>query len=186
MPVIEVHLIEGYAGADKARLCAVLTDAARLVVPAPADAVTVMIHDHAPEGYMRGRTAKTPAPALPDAAEVVRGFLSAMEARDLDAAQAMLGDGFEMRFPGAPVMTRLAELVDWARPRYRFVRKSYDRFDTAPTAQGAAVVYCFGTLAGEWPDGTAFDGIRFIDRFELEGGRIVRQDVWNDIAEVRP
>ncbi len=47
-----------------------------------------------------------------------------------------------------------------------------------------ASVYCFGTLGGEWPDGTAFDGIRFIDRFELQGGLITRQDVWNDMAEV--
>ena len=46
------------------------------------------------------------------------------------------------------------------------------------------IVYCFGTLNGEWPDGQAFSGIRFIDRFEITQGRITRQQVWNDIAEV--
>jgi hypothetical protein len=35
-----------------------------------------------------------------------------------------------------------------------------------------------------WLDGTAFSGIRFIDRFEVAGGLIRRQDVWNDLAEV--
>ena len=45
--------------------------------------------------------------------------------------------------------------------------------------------YTRGTLAGEWPDGTAFSGIRFIDRFEVTDGKITQQDVWNDIAEVR-
>ncbi len=38
-------------------------------------------------------------------------------------------------------------------------------------------------LAGEWPDGTPFDGIRFIDRFELADGKLARQEVWNDLAE---
>ncbi|MGB1034547.1 MAG: 4-oxalocrotonate tautomerase, partial [Primorskyibacter sp.] len=46
-------------------------------------------------------------------------------------------------------------------------------------------VYCRGTLSGEWPDGTAFDAIRFIDRFEIVGDKITKQDVWNDIAETR-
>jgi hypothetical protein len=41
-----------------------------------------------------------------------------------------------------------------------------------------------GTLHGVWLDGTPFEGIRFIDRFELADGRIQRQDVWNDMAEV--
>ena len=79
-------------------------------------------------------------------------------------------------------MHRLEELVDWSKPRYRFVRKSYDGFDTC-AGSDCAVVYCRGTLSGEWVDGTAFAGIRFIDRFELRDGRIVKQDVWNDIAE---
>ena len=53
----------------------------------------------------------------------------------------------------------------------------------APRA--AAVVYARGALSGEWPDGAAFEGVRFIDRFEITGGKIVRQDVWNDIGEAR-
>jgi hypothetical protein len=48
------------------------------------------------------------------------------------------------------------------------------------------VVYCSGTLEGVWLDGSAFSGIRFIDRFEVAGGRIVRQDVWNDLGEMLP
>ncbi len=186
MPVIEVHLIEGYAPEARTRLCAALTDAARMVIPAPPEAVTVMVHDHAPSGYMRGRSAKSPAPALPDAAQIVHDYLAAMEARDLDRARSFLGDGFEMVFPGTAPMTTLDDLIEWARPRYRFVKKRYDSFDTAPGAGDATVVFCTGSLFGEWPDGVPFEGIRFIDRFELTGGRITRQDVWNDIAEVKP
>jgi hypothetical protein len=115
-----------------------------------------------------------------DETTTVRAYLAAMEARDLSLAQSFLAEGFEMTFPGGVRMTSLAALIDWSRPRYRFVRKTYERFDAMP-----GLCYCFGTLQGEWPDGTAFAGIRFIDRFELSDGLILRQDVWNDMGEVR-
>jgi len=47
------------------------------------------------------------------------------------------------------------------------------------------VVYCHGTLSGEWPDGSAFSGIRFIDRFTVRAGKLADQTVWNDLAETR-
>ena len=128
---------------------------------------------------------ETTTPMRAEEAEaLVRAFLGAMEARDLPRARALLAEGFEMTFPGGRTMRTLGELVAWAAPRYRFVRKSYDRFDAIPTPDGA-VVYCFGGLHGEWPDGRPFSGIRFIDRFELRGGKIAGQLVWNDLAEVR-
>lgn len=114
------------------------------------------------------------------AIETVRAFLAAVERRDFMQAESFLHGDFEMVFPGDRRMTKLAELAQWAGTRYRFVRKSYDHSDVA-----GAVVYCIGTLSGEWRDGTAFAGIRFIDRFELCDGLIRRQDVWNDIAETR-
>jgi 4-oxalocrotonate tautomerase family enzyme len=185
MPIVEAHILEGYSDREKTRLISALTDAIRFVVPAPDAAITVMLHEHASANYARGGVARTPAPALPDPAETVRAFLAAMEARDLPAAEAMLGPGFTMTFPGTAPMTRLAELIDWAKDRYRFVTKTFEAVE-AFSADGAGVVYTRGTLAGEWPDGTTFEGIRFVDRFELRDGLIVRQDVWNDIAEMRP
>ncbi len=128
--------------------------------------------------------------------QLVQAYLTAMEARDLALAQSMLAPGFSMQFPGPVTFTSLAELIEWAKPRYRFVHKSYERFDETVAAATAAtntdtadneesVVYCYGTLAGEWPDGGAFGGIRFIDRFTVKGGLLVDQTVWNDLAEVR-
>lgn len=119
-----------------------------------------------------------------DPQAIVQAYLDAMEARDLAHAQSFLGSGFQMVFPGTAPMTTLEELIAWAAPRYRFVKKTYDGYDHA-AREDADIVYCFGTLAGEWPDGTAFRGIRFVDRFELREGRIVRQDVWNDLAETK-
>jgi len=45
------------------------------------------------------------------------------------------------------------------------------------------VVYSIGTLYGEWIDGTPFEGNRYVDRFVVQDGQIVKMDVWNDSAE---
>lgn len=185
MPVVEVHVMQGYDPSARQRLARGLTDAVRLVVPAPDEAITVLIHEIAPSGYMRGGQSRAPAPALADPVEIVRAYLSAMEARDLVAATAHLGAGFTMQFPGAAPMHALEELIGWAQGRYRSVAKRYDGFE-ALHAGGASVVYARGTLYGAWLDGAPFEGIRFIDRFEISGDRIIRQDVWNDMGEVRP
>lgn len=185
MPIVELHVLQGYDNETKKRLGIALTDAIRFVVPAPADAITVMVREMAPDDYFRGGVTRAPAPPNPDPAEIVRDFLAAMERRDLDAARRMLGAEFTMYFPATPPMTRLEQLIEWAGPRYRFVRKTYEGFDAMQGPEDTAVVYCRGTLSGEWPDGTPFADIRFIDRFEISGTKIVRQDVWNDIAETR-
>jgi ketosteroid isomerase-like protein len=115
-------------------------------------------------------------------AELVRAFLDAMERRDLAAARAFLADDFAMLFPGGARFTRLEDLVAHGAGRYRWVKKRIERVDEAP-AEGGTVVYCFGTLYGEWPDGGAFEGIRFIDRFAVRAGRLADQKVWNDLGE---
>lgn len=185
MPIVELHVLEGYDSREKQRLGEALKDAVRFVVPASPDLVTVMIHDMPSENYYRGRTTRTPASARPDPSDLVQGYLAAMEAREIDKAQSFLSDDFVMDFPAAPPMTSLQELIDWAKPRYRFVKKTYEGYDAMQGAGDQAIVYCRGTLFGEWPDGTEFSDIRFIDRFEITEGKITRQDVWNDIADVK-
>lgn len=46
-----------------------------------------------------------------------------------------------------------------------------------------SVVYVRGTLFGVNVHGVPFEGVRFIDRFEVHRGLIRRQDVWNDLSE---
>jgi hypothetical protein len=116
------------------------------------------------------------------ATDLVRAFLDAMERRDLPAARAFLADDFTMLFPGGAHFTRLEDLVAHGSSRYRGVRKHFERIDEAPEA-GGTVVYCFGTLSGEWPDGRAFEGVRFIDRFVVRGDKLADQKVWNDLGE---
>ena len=115
--------------------------------------------------------------------DLVRSYLAAMERRDLAAARAMQARGFAMIFPGNKRFETLEALVAWARPRYRSALKDYERFDVVPTPDGG-IVYCYGTLRGELLDGTPYSGIRFIDRFTVANGKLVDQQVWNDMAEV--
>lgn len=120
---------------------------------------------------------------MPDTAKtMVLGFLAAMEQRDLEKAQSYLAEDFAMSFPGDTRFTKLEELVAWSKNRYRFVSKTIDSIDALPD-EGGTVVYCSGTLAGEWPDGSAFASIRFIDRFVVRDGKLAGQEVWNDLAE---
>ena len=185
MPLVEAHVLKGYAPGEKSRLTTALTNAVRHVVPAPDEAITVLVQEYASENYARGGITRSPAPALPDPCQIVRDYLAAMEARDLSAARAMLAPGFQMVFPGAASMSTLEALIDWAKDRYKFVAKSIHSVEAFHNGD-CQVVYVIGTLSGAWPDGTAFDGIRFVDRFEVKGSQLARQDVWNDIAEERP
>lgn len=112
--------------------------------------------------------------------ELVRKYLAAMERRDLAAARECLAPGFRMIFPGGRRLDSLEALVDFAKGRYRSARKTCERFDVA-----GDVVYCFGTLSGELLDGSHYQGIRFIDRFTVREGKLMDQQVWNDLGQTR-
>jgi len=181
MPVTQITLLPGYAPAVRERLVARVSDAVASVIAAPQAGITTYVNEAAT--YQRdGRAFVAGNLAHPVATELVQAFLAAMQARDLEQAKGFLAPGFQMQFPGGVRFTTLEQLVDWGRQRYRSVAKSFERFDEAWSA-GVTVVHCHGTLAGEWPQGRAFSGVRFIDRFEVAEGRLQRQDVWNDLAE---
>jgi limonene-1,2-epoxide hydrolase len=116
--------------------------------------------------------------------DVVRTFLAALQAPDLEAAQRHLAPNARIVVPGGRVVGSVRESIANTSARYRAIGKDIERFDVVPSAD-KVVVYCLGTLQGAWPDGTAFHGIRFVDRFELRDGRIVLHEVWNDAAEHR-
>lgn len=109
-------------------------------------------------------------------------FLDRLGARDLDKASELVTPDFRMTFPGGQEFTRFEDLMDWAAPRYQSIAKKIDRVEETPLGDMAAV-YISGSLYGERPDGTSFEGIRFIDRFQVQGNAIQSQEVWNDLAE---
>ena len=112
------------------------------------------------------------------AEKTVRAYLDAMERRGLAAAKGFLAPGFHMVFPGNKRFDSLEQLVEWAKGRYRSAKKIYVAFDSSNE-----FVFCYGTLHGELLDGTAYSGIRFIDRFTVKDGKLVDQNVWNDMGK---
>lgn len=115
------------------------------------------------------------------ASSVATEFLGAMEVRDLPRARTYLADTVSIRFPSAEHAS-LDAMIASAGGRYRWVKKRISATETFTTGD-VDVVYVRGTLYGENLHGQPFEGIRFIDRFEVRGGKITVQDVWNDLAE---
>ncbi len=121
----------------------------------------------------------------PDAADLVEAFLEASMAPDPIRARAFMAPDVVITFTGGRRMGDPAESTAFNARRYAWVKKRFERTDVAPGEDpGEAVVYNIGTLYGAWPDGTPFEGNRYVDRFVVRGGKIVRMDVWNDSAEI--
>ncbi len=124
----------------------------------------------------------TPPPLSASDAEIVEKYLEASMVPDPVTAARYVADGLAITFTGGRRYSHPRETAAFNAKRYKWVKKRMDRTDVVPGA-GETIVYNLGTLYGEWPDGTPFDGNRYIDRFVVRGGKIVQMDVWNDSAE---
>ncbi|MEQ5837522.1 tautomerase family protein [Marinobacter sp. NFXS9] len=185
MPMIQVNLLTGYSSALKDRLARALTSVIGGITRAKPDAITLWIHEIDPENYSRGGSPRLPGSGTTDPVMLVLGYLDAMQERNLETAQTYLAAPFAMTFPGSGELTSLGALVEWSKDRYRHIEKTVMATNVAYETDHI-VVMVQGTLAGQWPDGRNFSGVRFIDRFELREDLIHRQDVWNDLANKKP
>jgi hypothetical protein len=116
------------------------------------------------------------------AAEIVERFLAASMVPDPETAARYIAEPLAITFTGGRKFTHPRESAAFNARRYKWVKKRFERTDVVPGAE-ETVVYNLGTLYGEWPDGTPFEGNRYVDRFVVRGGKIVQMDVWNDSAE---
>ena len=122
------------------------------------------------------------APQTP--AEIVEAYLRLHMIPDPDSARKFCAPELEIRFTGNRLMRDPAEATAFNKARYKWVKKKFG--PTHVVAGGSpeeTTVYQTGTLYGEWPDGTPFDGNRYVDRYVVRNGKIVRMEVWNDSAE---
>ena len=117
-----------------------------------------------------------------EAAAVVEAFLHASMVPDPQTAARYIADDLAITFTGGRKYHHPRETAAFNAKRYKWVKKKMERTDVVP-GERETVVYNLGTLYGEWPDGTPFEGNRYVDRFVVRGGKIVQMDVWNDSAE---
>jgi hypothetical protein len=117
-----------------------------------------------------------------EAARIVDAFLEASMRPDPDRAATFMTPDVRITFTGGRVFGHPRDATAFNAARYRWVKKRIDRNDVVP-GDRETIVYNLGTLYGEWPDGTPFEGNRYVDRFVVRDGLIVSQDVWNDSAE---
>ena len=116
------------------------------------------------------------------AADIVERFLVASMIPDPETAGTFMAPNVAITFTGGRKFGHPRETTAFNAMRYKWVKKKMERTDVAP-GDGDTVVYNTGTLYGEWPDGTPFEGNRYVDRFVVRDGMIVQMDVWNDSAE---
>jgi hypothetical protein len=117
-----------------------------------------------------------------EAAAIVEAFLHASMVPDPQTAARYIADDLAITFTGGRKYCHPRETAAFNAKRYKWVKKKMERTDVVP-GERETVVYNLGTLYGEWPDGTPFEGNRYVDRFVVRNGKIVRMDVWNDSAE---
>lgn len=128
------------------------------------------------------------AAAPTTAGEVVDEFLRLIMIPDPAAAARYTAPGLRIRFTGGRAMSEPAQCTAFNAARYKWVKKRIERTETVAASSpagsdGETVVYSLGTLHGEWPDGTPFEGNRYVDRYVVRKGLITHMDVWNDSAE---
>ena len=127
-------------------------------------------------------TDTSPAPLNP--AAVVDEYLRLLMIPDPAAARRFVGPGLRIRFTGGREMRDPSECAAFNATRYKWVKKRVERTEMVSGGSDAeTVVYSLGTLYGVWPDGTPFEGNRYVDRYVVQHGLIVQMDVWNDSAE---
>lgn len=120
-----------------------------------------------------------------EARRIVEEFLDASMVPDPVRARTYMAPDVKITFTGGRKFDDPAGTARFNAGRYRSVKKKFERTDVvAGGTDDETIVYNTGTLYGEWPDGTAFSGNRYVDRFVVRRGKIVRMDVWNDSAEL--
>jgi ketosteroid isomerase-like protein len=115
---------------------------------------------------------------------IVEEFLRIIMIPDPEGARALVAPELEIHFTGGRLMHDPRECSAFNASRYKWVKKRFERTDVvADASDDEAIVYNIGTLYGQWPDGEPFECNRYVDRYVVRHGKIIRMEVWNDSAE---
>ena len=128
-------------------------------------------------------TASQAHPALSHV-DLINEYLRILMIPDPNGVKHFVSPKLRIRFTGNRSMHAPAECSAFNASRYRWVKKKIEKTEVvAGGSDAATVVYSLGTLYGEWPDGSTFEGNRYVDRYVISHGLITEMDVWNDSAE---
>jgi hypothetical protein len=142
---------------------------------------TMTVHD-LEKTMQSAPQANTVPPDSPGA--VVDEYLRLLMIPDPSAARRLAAPDLQIRFTGGRAMGDPAQCAAFNAGRYAWVKKRIEATELVAGATSEhAVVYSRGTLYGAWPDGTPFEGNRYVDRYVVRNRLIVQMDVWNDSAE---
>ena len=119
---------------------------------------------------------------LEDAVRIIEAYLDASMIPDPVTAGQYIAPDLIFTFTGGRRFDHPRDAAAFNAKRYQWVKKKRERSDASQSGNDI-IVYNIGTLYGAWPDGTSFEGNRYVDRFVIRNGLIVKMDVWNDSAE---
>lgn len=120
----------------------------------------------------------TDGPAT-DPESVARECLARMESdAERDTIGELFADDAVIRLPGETFKgpTAPESFLAFLEPRYESVAKEFDRWYVDDTA-----AVSIGTLYGVDNDGESFEDVRYVDVYEVEDGKIVELDIYNDL-----
>ncbi len=181
MPIIEAHILHGYDQGVRTRLAHGLTDAMRLVIPAPPESITVVVRELQAENYMRGGAIRRRGVALPDAAELVRRFHVALTSGDFATAGACLTEDCVIILPGGTRVADPGEIAAFTAGRWSDVVMHPEGADVCAGPVGP-IVYLRTRVSGELRDGTRRENMRATQRFEFRGPLIARIEAMSDLS----
>lgn len=116
------------------------------------------------------------------ARQLIERFIHAVNDRDAPKAQACIAEGGRLVFPGPTVFTQVSDFLEWSGPRYERAVYVYGLMEWV-TGSDRTVVYAHGEVSGAFADGVKFEGVRYVDRFEITNGLIVSKEVWSDMGD---
>lgn len=116
------------------------------------------------------------------ACQLIGRFIQAVNDHDAPRAQACLAPGARLVFPGPTEFHQVADFLEWSGPRYEKALYTYGQMELVAGAD-RAVVYAQGVVSGVFADGVGFEGVRYVDRFEIVEGLIVSKEVWSDMGD---
>lgn len=182
MPVIEVHIQDGQPVDVKTRLVNAMTDAFRMVLPAKPDSITVILHEMERENYMRGGGSRRRTVALREPISVVSAYMKSLHERDFLQMDEFVHPDCLFHLPGGEVFSRPADAFTWWNARVSKLHFHLIANEVSPGERGPSVLIR-ASMSGEWLDGVPFEGVRLANRYEFDGDKICRVDMWNDLAE---